>query len=390
MQAPSPQARDQLANLSAPVRECILKAARLCDSSQRQNGGVPAPRPQPDVPIDSMLQLVMSLDAPSALSCLTQMYGAPQSPSQQGPAGGSGVDFDAAASLQNALGGNGGADSAQASGANALGHPFGNFDANLSGLGLSVPRDSNSLGLSLSALTNGGGNSNSGIGNLGASFLAPTPRDAPAPLTTAQGPRSSISQMSSQLRALVEEREPPAATGGNLHGNAPQLQGAGGLAGQNVGSLRQPMSPEEQLASLLAAPSSHGGTGGHNNSASAPINGGGGVGGLKGGFGGLGGLGGFDGNGGGGLQGLSSPLFTGPGGMPRDSLNGSNLGASSFGNFGTKDPLSSLLAGGELQGGVPNLLSSANGRLEGGRDLWPHSGLPAHLLDDRTPRSATL
>jgi hypothetical protein len=392
VQAPSAEAHDRLASLSGPVRDCILKAARLCESS-RAGGGAPRPA-APDMPIDSMLQLVMSLDAPAALSCLTQMYAPPGGGSPQGgdikpPP----MDFDHKFEpkfepkfdhlhhhVGGSLGVGDGGDHGLPGGLHGApaGNPFSSLPSGRlsNSLGLGGSNDgtgnnngANSLGLNLSALTGGHGNGNNtdsglggGLNGLSASFLAPTPRDAPAPLTTANGPRSSISQMSSQLRALCEEREPP---GGHATGGLPH------------GSFRQAMTQEEQLASLLAAPNSFRNRNSDTNSMGGS---------ALGNFHGLNSplLPALDNNGGG------SGAFGGGGG------HGGGGGGSLLSNLQTKDALNSLLAGGDfggLGGTMGGLLSTgggARGPMDGSRDLWPQGGLPGHLLEERTPRSATL
>jgi hypothetical protein len=294
MQASSPDTRDQLAGLSAPVRDCILKAARLCESSR--TGGS---RPQPDVPLDGMLQLVMSLDAPSALSCLTQMY-APAS-SQPSP-----LDrLDQQASLQ--------------------GLPNGVSTGIRNGAGLP------DLGGTSTAVPPQAGGLRGGLP--GSSQFMPCSngtRDLSA--ATSNGARSSISQMSSQLRALFEEREP------THHCSAPP-------------SFRQAITPEEQLASLLGASSSHPPipSSQHN----AP------------------------------LHSLSSPL----------PASGSDLNSSLLGQLQSQDAFGALLSGvgGDSHNHVPNILTSGAQRsLEGGRDMWPHVALSGHLLDEHAPRPASL
>jgi hypothetical protein len=192
---------DQLAHLSEPVRDCLLKAVSLCKSSQS------APRSQADV--DSMLQL-LGLDPPSALSCLTQMY-APTA-SQHPP---------------------------------SMPHNFDNTASTMPNLSTGLPA---SLPPGLSSSLAGGAGATGGLnghafGNsagvpspqaISSSFLqqAQLPREIGTAVSAASSAagRTSISQMS-QLRALVEE---PAT-----------------LAGPPL--MRRNLTPEEQLASLLAS-----------------------------------------------------------------------------------------------------------------------------------------
>lgn len=327
LQAASPDTRDQLAGLSGPVRDCILKAARLCESS-RANGSVQ--RANPDVPIDSMLQLIMSLDPPSALSCLTQLYGQNLSSSQPQNAP---LDYDAAS--MSAL---------QARLPAGAGLPQGSGAATLAGL----------AGLS-SGVSGSAGLLAGGLGDSTGPFLPATSaalaRDVPN-----QGARSSISQMSSQLRALVDDQPPPQLPTGAGAG-APASAGAG------VSPFRPVTSAEEQLASLLGASHSQ---------PSAPST--------------LSGLG------------LGMPpggAVLGAAGDLSNSLRGPLTGAgdmnsSLLGQLHSKDALSALLAGsshGDMPSNVPNILT-AGAQRQSESGLWSTGPLSSPLLDE--PRSTAL
>lgn len=325
--------QDQLAHLSEPVRDCLLKAARLCESSR---AGHQQQRAQPDVPIDSMLQLVMGLDAPSALSCLTQMY-AP--PSSQQPS--------------------------------SLGHEFDGSTAALPNLSTGLPA---SLPPNLGNALGSGGSSGGGAGALNgaggfngggpppsitASFLQPGALAADVgtgvSAASSSAGRTSISQMSSQLRALVEEREPAATAG--------------------PAAMRRNLTPEEQLASLLGAS----GTGG---AAAGPA-------------------------------GAPGTLPAMPPAQPPADFSASSV----LGHLHSKDALSALFASGVDAGsgqvvgaaargaepddgggdggggGVSNLGAafSAQRLLDGARDSWPSLPMQnAGLLDDHAGHAAGL
>lgn len=331
MQMAAPGAREQLAGLSGPVRDCIIKAARLRESQTS--------RQVPDGIQEALQTIISQLDPASAVGMLTQLYGPSSTQSSA-----SGLDFDHHSPAMPSLGAHLPAGAGLPSGAGLpAGALQGSGLAGLVGLSGANPQAASLL--------------NGSLGDATAMLPAATGRDVPN-----QGERSSISHMSSQLRALVDDQP------------APQLPLGAGVAATSMGapqagaqSFRPHANTEEQLASLLGASSAH-------MAAPAPAS----------------------------LARLSGgPLAGGlAGSMPVTDLSslcatlqsmpeGHDLQGQLLGQLQGKDTLSALLAGtgaahSDLPSNVPNILTSTAQRMsESGRDLFGNA-----LLDDN--RSAAM